>query len=177
VNLLQTPCPVRPTRTVRYASERAEMTGGLDDLLARVRRLSEFVNHDGDASVIAATGPFAAWLGRSVAPGPGATPVASYKIDQARRFASISGDELAEVPAEISGSVTLSADVPDGTSVAVTIDGRVAGFLGEVTGGRAGDTVRFRSLVDYASLTPGAREIGLVVMSGPPSSPTVVRVT
>jgi len=171
---LATTCPDRPVRTVRWAKKSAELTTGVDALLARVRRMDEFVPHTGDTSSIVAAGPYRDLLGRSVTATPGAIdPISTWTVAKRSAYASVSGQELETVPMEISGKVGFSSDLPDGAWVAVTLNGRIAGFLGELNGAKDGQTLNYRSLLDYAQLTAGSNTLGLVVLSGPAGSPTV----
>lgn len=167
-------CPDRPLRTVKWARKSTDLSTGVEALLDRVRRLEEFIPADGDASSIVAVGPYRDLLGTSVTATPGAaSPISTWTVRNRSAYASVSGEELATVPMEISGKVGFAADMPDGAWVAVTLDGRIAGFLGELVGARAGRTKTYRSLLDYRQLTAGSHVLGLAVLSGTPASPTV----
>ena len=171
---LATTCPVRPVRTVRWAQKSADLSTGVEALIGRARRMEEFIPHTGDDSSIVAVGPYRDLLGSVVTATPGATsPISTWTVRKRSAYADVSGDELATVPMEISGKVGFATDLPDGAWVVVTLDGRIAGYLGELVGADAGDSRSYRSLLDYRQLTAGGHALGLAVLSGPVASPTV----
>lgn len=171
---LATTCPSRPVRSIRWARKSADISTGVEALIGRVRRMEEFIPHSGDDSSIVAVGPYRGLLGTVAGATPGTTsPISSWTVRKRSAYANVSGDELATVPMEISGKVSFAADLPVDAWVVVTLDGRIAAFLGELVGAEAGSTRSYRSLLDYKQLTAGGHELGIAVLSGPPESPTV----
>jgi hypothetical protein len=96
--------------------------------------------------------------------------ISSWSIREKAKFSNVSGKQLASIPVEVSGTISVKSPIPTSMAVVVLIDNVVAGFVGEAAKARPG-TVKFRTMLDYARLTPGRHAITLATVSGSPSEP------
>lgn len=168
-------CPVRSSRTVIFPGGKTSITSGVETLVQRADRYGKFVSNNTGQSETIAVGPYAGLLGRRVTASSGTSVVKSWSAREKDKFAKVSGSQLASVPLEVSGTITLAESLPRGTWVVILVDNIVAGFVGESENARSG-TMKFRTLLDFARLTPGRHSLSMVLVSGDPKTPVIATV-
>ncbi|MBM3718367.1 MAG: LTA synthase family protein [Actinobacteria bacterium] len=155
-------CPARRERVVRSATgETAVMSEDFGAVRARAAHYAGLVPNTGPISRVAAVGASAALIGMNLPTEGTDDAVASWSIKQADGFRSIAGIKGTSVPAQVTGTVTVSRFLPSGTEGIITVDGKGAGVIGELSG--ASGTVRFTAILDYTLLGAGDHRVGLVI--------------
>lgn len=155
-------CPGARERTVSSATgETAVMSEDFSAVQARAEHYSGLVSNIGPISRVAAVGASASLVGSPVTTQGPDSAVVSWSIDQIDGFRSVAGIKGTSVPAQVTGTVELSRALPAGTEAIITVDGKGAGVVGEVSG--ASGRVRFTAILDYTLLGPGDHRVGLVI--------------
>jgi len=155
-------CPAARERSVWSATgETAVMAEDFEAVRARAAHYADLVPNTGPISRVAAVGASAPLIGATVSTEGTDDAVASWSITQADGFRSIAGIEGTSVPAQVTGTVTLAKSLPPGTEGIITVDGKGAGVIGELSG--ASGTVRFTAILDYTLLGAGDHEVGVVI--------------
>lgn len=158
-------CPGDREREVRSATgETTVMSEDFEAVRARAAHYANLVPANGPITRVAAVGRSASLIGSAITTGVTDEAVSSWSIDQIDGFDTIAGLPGTSVPAQVTGSVLLSRSLPAGSEGIITVDGVAAGVIGELDGAEAGK-VGFTAILDFALLTRGDHEVGLVIRS------------
>ena len=76
---------------------------------------------------------------------------------------------------QVDGRIRVSKALPKDAVGLFLVDGKVAGFIGELSGARAGSNIYFRTTLSQSSMTPGAHSIALAIAVGDPADPVITR--
>ena len=98
--------------------------------------------------------------------------VSSWTVNQLAAFDNIATGLAAVVPAHISGVITVAKTLPKNATFVVTIDGKAAGVIPDVSSLAPGE-FRYDAFVNSALLTKGSHTVGLVVANSDASSPVL----
>ena len=164
-------CPDRTTRQVTWEKDTLTMTSDWGALLNRVALYDKYVSVEGGVDGIFGYGSYTSLLGRQVS-GTESSSIASWSVNITDQFANVSDQRFATVPVQISGTVTLSQSIPGNAVGVVTLNGVVAGFIGELSGASAGAQVPYRAMLSTAQLTSGPHSVGLTIVLGSAKTPT-----
>ena len=158
-------CPQGRTRTMTSATgESAKFGKGFSDLAPRIRYYNSLVPHDGPISRVAAVGEAGGLVGTQVASAVVDPIATAWSLDQRRSFTSIAGGRGSSIPAQVTGTVTVTSPLPAGTEGIIAVDGVAAGVLGELTSEFADDSVTdipFTAILDYTALGVGPHKVEL----------------
>ena len=155
-------CPKGRTRTIVSATgESAVLSGGFEEVRERAAHYAQIVSNVGSIRKVAAVGESASLIGTRIGDHTVDSRISSWTAKQKRLFQNVSGKRGATIPGMITGKVTLSQSLEDGTEGIITVDGVAAGVIGELSGARS--VVTFASVLDYTLLTPGPHTIELYI--------------
>ena len=162
-------CPNELDRVVTTPQEKGTLSTNGDAATERARRYAQFVPTAGGVRGIAAIGKYASLIGSSINT-TSLPAVGTYTLDAPEQFNNVSEEPGAVIPGYVRGLTTLSEKLgPDDTGLFL-IDGKVAGFMPELGGDGPGDKF-FDVVLDPTQLTKGARQVSIVVVSGPIEPP------
>ena len=157
-------CPKGRTRSVVSATgETATFAGGFEEARQRAAHYATVVSNVGGIERVAAVGASSSIIGNAITSDTPDGSVTSWTLGQKKMFAKVSGDRGARVPSLVTGGVTLSAPLEDGTEGIIAIDGIAAGVIGELSGAR--DAVQFTAILDYSLLKQGRHTVELFLRS------------
>jgi Sulfatase len=171
-----TSCPKGRTRSVVSATgESAVFNGGFAEARERAAHYATVVSNIGGIRRVAAIGQSGSLIGKPISFDSVDTNVTSWTLAQKKMFSKVSGDRGARVPSLVTGGVTLSSPLDDGTEGIIAIDGVAAGVIGELSGAR--DAVEFTAILDFSLLTEGKHTVemflrlpnGEITRVGPPA--------
>lgn len=155
-------CPTsRVRRVVSATGETSVITGGFEETRARAAHYAQIVSNVGPINAVASVGESASLIGTRIGKRTADSRIIEWTIKQKRLFTNVSGKRGATIPALITGEVTLSQPLDAGTEGIITVDGIVAGVIGEMSGARV--VVSFTAVLDYTLLTPGAHTVELFI--------------
>jgi len=168
-------CPPRTTREVIWLEGKTTMTSGPEAVIARAKFYNEWVGSAFGVDGIAAVTPYAPLLGKAVTPSSGEQYIASWSPTQQSVFKNIPSKRFSMIPMEVDGRIRVAKSLPKNAVGLFLVDGKVAGFIGELSGARAGSNLYFRTTLSQSSMTPGAHTIALAVAVGNPANPTLTK--
>lgn len=170
-------CPSR-TRTVHSVTgETAVFVDGFDRARARAEHYSQIVSNDGPLSRVAAVGASADLIGRPIGDRPADPHGVSWTVSQKRLFKNVSTKRGARIPSLVTGLVTSSRALDEGTEGIIVVDGVAAGVIGELAEfDWTGEPTRYTAVLDYSLFTAGDHAVelylrapnGQVTRVGPP---------
>ena len=172
---LATACPSRLSREVIWLEGKTTMSSGAEAVTARAKFYNEWVGSAFGVDGIAAVTPYASLLGKTVNPSRADKYVASWSPTQQSLFKNIPSKQFSMTPMQVDGKVRIAKTLPKDAVGLFLVDGKVAGFLGELSGARAGSNLYFRTVLAHSAMTPGAHTIGLAIAVGDPANPTITR--
>lgn len=168
-------CPTRTTREVIWLEGTTSMSSGADAVVTRAKFYNEWVGSEFGVDGIAAVTPYAPLLGKVVSPSADDDYIASWSPTQQSVFKNIPSKRFSMTPMQVDGRVRVAKTLPKDAVGLFLVDGKVAGFIGELSGARAGSNVYFRTILSQSSMTPGAHTIALVIATGDPGNPMLTR--
>jgi len=168
-------CPPRTTREVNWLEGKTTMSSGPEAVIARAKFYNEWVGSAFGVDGIAAVTPYAPLLGKAVSPSSGEQYIASWSPTQQSVFKNIPSKRFSMTPMQVDGRIRVAKSLPKNAVGLFLVDGKVAGFIGELSGARAGSNLYFRTILSQSSMTPGAHTIALAVAVGDPANPTLTR--
>ena len=155
-------CPTGRTRNIVSATgEKAELAGGFEEVRERSAHYAQIVSNVGPIRTVAAVGESASLIGTRIGEHVADSRVANWTVKQKRLFQNVSGERGATIPGMITGEITVSQPLEQGTEGLVVVDGIAAGVIGELSSARS--SVNFAAVLDYALLTPGPHTVELFV--------------
>jgi hypothetical protein len=155
-------CPTGRTRNIVSATgESAVLDGGFEEARERAAHYAQIVSNVGPIRNVASVGESASLIGTRIGEHPVDTRISQWTAKQKRLFLDVSGKRGATIPGLVTGEVTLSQSLEDGTEGIIAVDGIAAGVIGELSGART--AVSFAAVLDYTLLTPGPHTIELFV--------------
>jgi hypothetical protein len=155
-------CPTGRTRNIVSATgEKAELAGGFEEVRERSAHYAQIVSNVGPIRKVAAVGESASLIGTRIGEHVADSRVANWTVKQKRLFQNVSGERGATIPGMITGEITVSQPLEQGTEGLVVVDGIAAGVIGELSSARS--SVNFAAVLDYTLLTPGPHTIELFV--------------
>jgi hypothetical protein len=155
-------CPTGRTRNIVSATgESAVLDGGFEEVRERAAHYAQIVSNVGPIRNVASVGESASLIGTRIGEHPVDTRISQWTAKQKRLFLDVSGKRGATIPGLVSGEVTLSQSLEDGTEGIIAVDGIAAGVIGELSGART--AVSFAAVLDYTLLTPGPHTIELFI--------------
>ena len=168
-------CPSRTSREVLWLEGRTTMFSGSEAVTERAKFYSEWVGSGFGVDGIAAVTPYARLLGREVVPTGKDEHVSSWSPTQQSIFKNIPSKRFSMTPMQVDGRIRVSKALPKDAVGLFLVDGKVAGFIGELSGARAGSNIYFRTTLSQSSMTPGAHSIALAIAVGDPADPVITR--
>lgn len=168
-------CPTRTTREVIWLEGKTSMSSGPEAIVARAKFYNEWVGSAFGVDGIAAVTPYAPLLGKVVSPSADDDYIASWSPTQQSVFRNIPSKRFSMTPMQVDGRIRVAKTLPKDAAGLFLVDGKVAGFIGELSGARAGSNVYFRTILSQSSMTPGPHIISLVIAMGDPGNPTLTR--
>lgn len=168
-------CPPRTTREVIWLEGKTTMSSGPEAVIARAKFYNEWVGSAFGVDGIAAVTPYAPLLGKAVTPSSGEQYIASWSPTQQSVFKNIPSKRFSMTPMQVDGRIRVAKSLPKNAVGLFLVDGKVAGFIGELSGARTGSNLYFRTILSQSSMTPGAHTIALAVAVGDPANPTLTR--
>ncbi|MEY3806167.1 MAG: hypothetical protein RIR69_979 [Actinomycetota bacterium] len=165
-------CPDRPSREVNWPDGKTNLTSDWTAILDRVELYNSYVPVSGGVDGIFSYGRFAELISTPVTSTSRSSSISSWSVDQKDQFNNISAARFAQVPVMISGEITVSQSIPKDAVGVITVDGVVAGFVGEVSGVAGGETVSYTAAIATSQLKSGSQAVALTIVSGTPQSPT-----
>jgi hypothetical protein len=155
-------CPTGRTRNIVSATgEKAELAGGFEEVRERSAHYAQIVSNVGPIRKVAAVGESASLIGTRIGEHVADSRVANWTVKQKRLFQNVSGERGATIPGMITGEITVSQPLEQGTEGLVVVDGIAAGVIGELSSARS--SVNFAAVLDYTLLTPGPHTVELFV--------------
>jgi hypothetical protein len=155
-------CPTGRTRNIVSATgESAVLDGGFEEVRERAAHYAQIVSNVGPIRNVASVGESASLIGTRIGEHPVDTRISQWTAKQKRLFLDVSGKRGATIPGLVTGEVTLSQSLEDGTEGIIAVDGIAAGVIGELSGART--AVSFAAVLDYTLLTPGPHTIELFI--------------
>jgi len=128
----------------------------------RSDRYAKWINRDGELGRIAGLAAQQGALGTTVTATQTSTAVTAWRSSFGDMFKKINIGVGQTVPALLVGEIDVKAALPQGAEGFVTIDGKIAGIIDELSAAQAG-TLPFTVMLDYTMLTAGEREVSLVI--------------
>lgn len=168
---LRNACPDRPSREVNWPNGKTDMTSDWTAILDRVVLYDSYVPVSGGVDGIFGYGRFAELISSPVTTTSTSSSISSWSVEQKDQFTNISSARFAQVPVMISGDITVSRSIPKDAVGVVTVDGVIAGFVGELSGVAAGQTVTYTAALATSQLKSGSQVVALSIVSGTPQSP------
>jgi hypothetical protein len=155
-------CPTGRTRNIVSATgEKAELAGGFEEVTERSAHYAQIVSNVGPIRKVAAVGESASLIGTRIGEHVADSRVANWTVKQKRLFQNVSGERGSTIPGMITGEITVSQPLEQGTEGLVVVDGIAAGVIGELSSARS--SVNFAAVLDYTLLTPGPHTVELFV--------------
>lgn len=145
----------------------------LDTLFDRARRYDAIVSREGGANGVFSTPDMARLVATTsqIAAQP-SDMVSSWTVNQLAAFNNIETGLAAVVPAHISGVITVAKTLPKNATFVITIDGKAAGVIPDVSSLAPGE-LRYDAFVNSALLTKGSHTVGLVVATPDATAPVL----
>jgi hypothetical protein len=155
-------CPTDRTRNIVSATgESAVLDGGFEEVRERAAHYAQIVSNVGPIRNVASVGESASLIGTRIGEHAVDTRISQWTAKQKGMFLDVSGKRGATIPGLVTGEVTLSQSLEDGTEGIIAVDGIAAGVIGELSGART--AVSFVAVLDYTLLTPGPHTIELFI--------------
>ena len=155
-------CPTGRTRNIVSATgESAVLDGGFEEVRERAAHYAQIVSNVGPIRNVASVGESASLIGTRIGEHAVDTRISQWTTKQKRLFLDVSGKRGATIPGLVTGEVTLSQSLEDGTEGIIAVDGIAAGVIGELSDART--AVSFVAVLDYTLLTPGPHTIELFI--------------
>ena len=155
-------CPTGRTRNIVSATgETAVLAGGFEEVRERAAHYAQIVSNIGPIKKIAAVGESASLVGTRIGDHITDTRISNWSIKQKPLFKNVSDKRGATIPSLITGEITVSQLLDEGTEGVVVVDGIAAGVIGELSG--ADSIVNFAAVLDYTLLTSGPHTIELFI--------------
>lgn len=167
-------CPSRTSREVLWLEGKTTITSGSEAVTERARVYSNWVGSDFGVDGIAAVTPYARLLGTAVTPTTKDQHITAWSPTQQSIFKKVPSKQFSMTPMQVDGRIRIAKALPKDAVGLFLVDGKVAGFIGELSGARAGN-IYFRTILSQSSMTPGAHSISLAIAVGDPSDPTITR--
>ena len=167
-------CPTRPSREVLWLEGKTTMSTGSEAVTERARFYNDWVGSDFGVDGIAAVTPYAQMLGNVVSPTTKDQHITAWSPTQQSIFKKVPSKQFSMTPMQVDGRIRVAKALPKNAVGLFLVDGKVAGFIGELSGARAGN-IYFRTILSQSSMSPGAHSISLAIASGDPSDPTITR--
>jgi hypothetical protein len=159
---LASECPTGRTRSIVAATgEKAVLSGGFEEVLARAAHYSGIVSNVGPIRNVAAIGNSASLIGVEIGKRPTEQLITSWTMNQKRLFKNVATERGATIPGLITGKITLSQPLDVGTEGVIAVDGVAAGVIGELSG--ASSTVSYAAVLDYTLLSRGSHDVELFI--------------
>ena len=155
-------CPMGRTRSIVAATgEKAVLSGGFEEVLARAAHYAGIVSNVGPIRNVAAIGKSASLIGVEIGKRPTDQLITSWTMNQKLLFKNIATERGATIPGLITGKVTLSQPIDAGTEGVIAVDGVAAGVIGELSG--ASSTISYAAVLDYTLLSRGPHNVELFI--------------
>jgi hypothetical protein len=155
-------CPTGRTRDIISATgQGAVLSGGFEEVRERAAHYAEMVSNVGPIRNVASVGESASLIGTRIGEHASDTRITKWTTKQKRLFQNVSGKRGATIPGMITGEITFSQPLEQGTEGIVVVDGIAAGVIGELSSARS--SVNFAAVLDYTLLTPGPHTVELFV--------------
>ena len=166
-------CPKRPSRNIASPTGSSTFMNSLDTLFDRARRYDAIVSREGGANGVFSTPDMARLVATTsqIAAQP-SDMVSSWTVNQLAAFNNIETGLAAVVPAHISGVITVAKTLPKNATFVITIDGKAAGVIPDVSSLAPGE-LRYDAFVNSALLTKGSHTVGLVVATPDATAPVL----
>jgi len=155
-------CPVREKRKVTTTKISTEIASSFSMVRERSDRYAKWINRDGELGHIAGLAAQQGVLGMPLTTTQTSTAVTAWRSSFVEMFKKINLGVGQTVPALLVGEIDVKADLPQGAEGFVTIDGKIAGIIDELSAAQAG-TLPFTVMLDYTMLTAGERKVSLVI--------------
>ena len=155
-------CPVREKRAVTTTQISTEIASSFAMVRERSDRYAKWINRDGELGHIAGLAAQQGVLGTTVATTQTSTAVTTWRSSFAEMFKKINSGVGQAVPALLVGEIDVKAVLPQGAEGFVTVDGKIAGIIDELSAAQVG-TLPFTVMLDYTMLTAGPHQVSLVI--------------
>ena len=155
-------CPVREKRAVTTTQISTEIASSFAMVRERSDRYAKWINRDGELGHIAGLAAQQGVLGTTVATTQTSTVVTTWRSSFAEMFKKINSGVGQAVPALLVGEIDVKAVLPQGAEGFVTVDGKIAGIIDELSAAQVG-TLPFTVMLDYTMLTAGPHQVSLVI--------------
>jgi hypothetical protein len=161
-------CPDRAERPIENGSYTAmdPFMPGIDDLLERSAHFATWIPEEGGVRSIASIGRSGHLVGTAIPDVQQSSAVEAWTVKQTAMLDSLTVDPPigSAVPAMMSGTITLTQPMADGTEGLLVINGIVGGVIVQLDGVGPG-AIDFSVIVDVALLRNGPPEILLAIHS------------
>jgi hypothetical protein len=155
-------CPTGRTRNIVSATgESVVLDGGFEEVRERAAHYAQIVSNVGPIRNVASVGESAPLIGTRIGKQASDTRISNWTTKQKRLFLDVSGKRGATIPGMITGEITVTQPLEQGTEGIVVVDGIAAGVIGELSSARS--SVNFAAVLDYTLLTPGPHTIELFI--------------
>ena len=155
-------CPVREKRKVTTTKISTEIVSSFSMVRERSDRYAKWINRDGELGRIAGLTAQQGVLGTTVTTTQTSTAVTAWRSSFVEMFENISDKIGQTVPVLLVGEIDVKTALPQGAEGFVTIDGKIAGIIDELSAAQAG-TLPFTVMLDYTMLTAGAHKVSLLL--------------
>lgn len=155
-------CPVREKRKVTTTKISTEIVSSFSMVRERSDRYAQWISRDGELGQIAGLKSQQGILGSTITATQTSTAVSAWRSPFVEMFKNISDKIGQTVPALLFGEIDIKAALPQSAEGFVTIDGKIAGIIDELSAAQAG-TLAFTVMLDYTMLTAGERKVSLVI--------------
>ena len=131
-------CPVREKRAVTTTQISTEIASSFAMVRERSDRYAKWINRDGELGHIAGLAAQQGVLGTTVATTQTSTAVTTWRSSFAEMFKKINSGVGQAVPALLVGEIDVKAVLPQGAEGFVTVDGKIAGIIDELSAAQVG---------------------------------------
>jgi len=155
-------CPVREKRAVTTTKISTEIASSFSMVRERSERYAKWINRDGELGHIAGLAAQQGVLGTTVTTTRNSTAVTAWRSSFVEMFKKINLGIGQTVPALLVGEIDVKAALPQGAEGFVTVDGKIAGIIDELSAAQVG-ILPFTVMLDYTMLTAGPHQVSLVI--------------